>query len=347
MKKLINILLIFAFGLYLAGCDSDDNEVLPFGITRSDLKFTASGGEGKVETSLAITRTASDCEWCSVAVKGNSVTVTVAPNTELTGRNAMVQLYSDGQMVSVPVNQSGILLYAETEQILAGIPAEVQKAEITSNIDWTVSLTGADGWANATRQGDTLVVEFSANPGRPRTATAHLTAGNVVYEVALVQQGVVPLNELFLTSTDSWYFNSAKMSPVVKQYFDMANTQINEGEGERIYQMTLTQQNGLFNFGFVTVNAAGSGYESLLEFTIVGEEGTQDQIGMTFNLKGNSNGSYYYGTYSGFQYLVSLLGIQPYRLTADDSVNPTELTFTGVTNSSFSFTLSKAKVLYP
>ena len=49
MKKLINILLIFAFGLYLAGCDSDDNEVLPFGITRSDLKFTASGGEGKVK----------------------------------------------------------------------------------------------------------------------------------------------------------------------------------------------------------------------------------------------------------------------------------------------------------
>ncbi len=347
MKKLISILLIFTFGLYLTGCDSDDNEVLPFGITRSDLKFTASGGEGKVETSLAVTRTASDCEWCSVAVEGSGVRVTVAPNAELTGRNAMVQLYSGEQMVSVPVSQSGILLYAETEQILAGIPAEVQKAGIISNIDWSVSLPGAEGWVNATREGDTLVVEFLANPGRPRTATAHLTAGNVVYELTLVQQGVVPLNEIFLTSTNSWYFNSAKMSPIVKQYFDMANTQVNEGEGERIYQMTLTQQKGLFNFGFVTVNAANEGYESQLEFTIVEEEGTQDQIRMTFNLKGNNNGSYYYGNYSGFQYLVSLLGIQPYRLTADDPINPTELTFTGVTNPNFSFTLSKAQVFYP
>ena len=83
------------------------------GVSPAEVRFPAEGGSSNVEVAANYEFTA-DCDddWITVTIDGNMLNITVAPNTLIEGRTAMVMVASEGMVEYVTVKQDA----AESEE---------------------------------------------------------------------------------------------------------------------------------------------------------------------------------------------------------------------------------------
>lgn len=184
MKKLFILIL---FGIYLAGCDDDNNEPLEFSIVSSDVNIPAGGGEGTIKVSAFNDFSAvSDEEWCTVAVSANVVTVSVPSNGELVNRTTMITINSGDKTLKVPVTQAGSVFSVGAKKLVISRSGGTGQVAVTTNLDFNVSVE--DEWV--TYSVDDGVLTFTAQPNTEtgaRHTFATINSGNFNAQVEIIQ----------------------------------------------------------------------------------------------------------------------------------------------------------------
>lgn len=193
MKKL-SYLIIILLGLFTAGCDSDDTDgLLEFYILKSDVCFTAAGGDGTIDIAApgAFT-TSSTADWCTVTSAGSQLKVSVSANPELTSRTALVKITCAGETLSVPVTQAGSILILEASELTFKAVAGRYAYPIDNNVaQWQAEVPTDNDWCTASTTGDSLILTLTLNPkGTDRVTILTITTGNVSKEITLTQKGV-------------------------------------------------------------------------------------------------------------------------------------------------------------
>ncbi len=152
---------------------------------------------------------------------------------------------------------------------------------------------------------------------------------------------VIPsLNEQFVSG--NWYFAYSEISSALQPYFAMgANGSASEGE-QILYMYMGTSNDGTYSFNF-----RSGGYIGYLTYTYVltGE----DEITLSFALRGDNNGSYYYSS-CNYNYITTAIGSSAgatYKLTTDNLKSPSFITLTSTTNPARYFTLYPNLIAYP
>ncbi|MBP5714201.1 MAG: BACON domain-containing protein [Prevotella sp.] len=158
MKKLLSIMILLAGVISFTSCSNDDptyTAPAQLSLKSADAFFEAAGGTGSivVNSSEAITAT-SNVDWLTVAVSGNTVTLTVAANDRLEGRSTNVLLKSATATKEVNITQRGIIYglvegnvyqMADTDNAKISIPvAQTTNVTVASLTDWlTASFNSA------------------------------------------------------------------------------------------------------------------------------------------------------------------------------------------------------------
>lgn len=193
MKKL-SYLIIILLGLCAAGCDSDDTDGLAeFYILKSDVCFTAAGGEGTIDIAAPGTfTTSSTADWCTVTSAGSQLKVSVPANPELTSRTALVKITCAGETLSVPVTQAGSILILEASVLTYKAFAGHYAYPIGNNVaEWRVEVPAGNEWCTASANGDSLIIDLTLNTqGADREMIFSIVTGNISKEILLTQKGV-------------------------------------------------------------------------------------------------------------------------------------------------------------
>lgn len=193
MKKL-SYLIIILLGLFTAGCDSDDTDgLLEFYILKSNVCFTAAGGDGTIDIAApgAFT-TSSTADWCTVTSAGSQLKVSVSANPELTSRTALVKITCAGETLSVPVTQAGSILILEASELTFKTVAGRYAYPIGNNVaEWRVEVPTGNEWCTASANGDSLIIDLTTNTrGTDRKTILSIVTGNISKEISLTQEGV-------------------------------------------------------------------------------------------------------------------------------------------------------------
>ena len=112
MKNLYYILLSIIVCGYMASCDDNgyDTPAQQLVVTKSEVIFEALGGSSSVEVSSPNVISATvNKNWCTLTLSGNKITVSVAENASIEGRNATIEIKSGSETVYVSVAQSGFI----------------------------------------------------------------------------------------------------------------------------------------------------------------------------------------------------------------------------------------------
>lgn len=119
MKKIISLVALLAGIVFVTSCSSDDASYVPtpkLEIKSAQVLFDAEGGDGSIVLNTTGTVTATtDASWLSLAVQGNTVTVTANPNITLNGRSAVINLVSGDTQAQVTATQKGSTYGLESE----------------------------------------------------------------------------------------------------------------------------------------------------------------------------------------------------------------------------------------
>ncbi len=121
MKKIISLVALLAGIVFVTSCSSDDASYVPtpkLEIKSAQVLFDAEGGVGSIVLNTTGTVTATtDASWLSLAVQGNTVTVTANPNITLNGRSAVINLVSGDTQAQVTATQKGSVygLYSDLD----------------------------------------------------------------------------------------------------------------------------------------------------------------------------------------------------------------------------------------
>lgn len=121
MKKIISLVALLAGIVFVTSCSSDDASYVPtpkLEIKSAQVLFDAEGGDGSIVLNTTGTVTATtDASWLSLAVQGNTVTVTANPNITLNGRSAVINLASGDTQAQVTATQKGSVygLYSDLD----------------------------------------------------------------------------------------------------------------------------------------------------------------------------------------------------------------------------------------
>jgi hypothetical protein len=195
MKKIIYIMTLIA-AVFVGGCESesyrafDDTQVK---IEQSNVTFTAAGGTGTIvvaDTERSVTAT-TEQSWCKLSVSGNTITVTVEPNLDRTGRSALVTIKAKDKIQYVPVSQAPVYLRLDSYEDISFLG---KGGTVTFSYECEVPVTVvADApWVSGTVQGKEIVLKAVQNPEflSGRTTKIKIVASNSLVEVPLnISQG--------------------------------------------------------------------------------------------------------------------------------------------------------------
>lgn len=144
-------------------------------IVQNDLVFKAQGSQGTVivESEGAIEATV-DAAWCSAAVSGKTVTVTVESNESFDGRTALLTLRSGSSSRQLPIQQQGLVL--DLPLVENGHHSPIQGDVFTTTIhhDLQLTVSSAQTWIHPEVDGNELKVTVDSNIG------GHIRRGTVV-----------------------------------------------------------------------------------------------------------------------------------------------------------------------
>lgn len=202
MKKL-NILWMLIGCLWFATSCSDDDDAttVSLQVIKSDVTFTAVGATGTIEVQSTSAVTAvSDQDWCTVAVNGSVITVTVPTYTGLVGRNAVVEI-SDaiGSKARVPVSQSGGVWYVKGDDVY-GLSDEATTITlpVKSDYDYTVDMPD---WITGEKVRDGYNITLAENTtGNARKGTVVFKSQRGTKEIMFVQFGLNDIAGTYLAT---------------------------------------------------------------------------------------------------------------------------------------------------
>jgi len=166
----------------LVSCSDDDLQgYVPqtdtIRIVQNDLLFTAEGSSATVvvEADAAVSAQA-DKPWCTVAVSGTTVTVTVADNPGFDGRTALLTITAGEASRQLPVQQQGMVL--DIPLPVSGYYAPTEGTTLTATIQHSLPLavSSPDPWLHPTLDGNTLRVAVDSNQG------GHIRRGTVAFD---------------------------------------------------------------------------------------------------------------------------------------------------------------------
>lgn len=140
----------------------------------------------------------------SKSVSYNDVTEVTVKVTDNTGnsspRTATLTISGGGMTQTVNVTQYGNgYLTASTTELRFNITAYEQKVSISSNVSWTITMEGGDGWLTVTPTSKTVsgndatevTVRTEDNTSAPRTATLTISGGGLTQKVQVLQYGTL------------------------------------------------------------------------------------------------------------------------------------------------------------
>jgi hypothetical protein len=186
MKKIINFIVLSLCILSLASCKDDNSGTYNYDTTSnvkivsSDITFTAAGGNGtiQVEAPGAITASA-DQAWCTVAVSGSTVNVTVPELDKLEGRSSLITIKSGSESTSVTASQAGFIFDLSAGSSIMG---DDTQHTLTYSLRHTLPITIKQNkdWYKATLEGDSLKISYTENAtGHPRFDYLYYKCGTV------------------------------------------------------------------------------------------------------------------------------------------------------------------------
>lgn len=145
-------------------------------VVSSNVVFTAKAASGDVvfATTNGGTLTAkTKSPWAKATVNGNTVTVNVEENDDLSGRSTQLTVYNGTDSANVTVQQEGLIFRLSTASISTGDNASRQSFAITKNIDPTIEVS--QDWITTQMTDDSLIVTLKEN------ATGHVRNGYIYY----------------------------------------------------------------------------------------------------------------------------------------------------------------------
>ena len=190
MKRLlyISVLSLFCFFAFTS-CNDDENITEPGpNIEKSNVTFDAVGGSGTIVVSAKGSPTASaDKDWCSVVnISGKTVNISVPTNNDLQGRTALVSIKADGQTLTVPVTQTGVILALDNESLLFPRNESTKNVIVLKN-SLPYNVTSSESWLSYAIIGNTIEITASASTLVKREANLTLTCGSVVKKIHITQ----------------------------------------------------------------------------------------------------------------------------------------------------------------
>ena len=192
MNKIFGFLLMSCCLAGFASCDDDTEnpyaQSSPITIVSSSLSFDARADRGVARFSAPGAVTArTTASWCTAAVEGDSVVVTVEQNTTISGRSAQLLLSYGGSTEALSIIQRGVVVQLEH----SGIAVETDEASevkysLVSNVDLVITET--PDWATATLADDSITVSVMPNTtGAPRVGYVRVASGAFEDSLRIIQ----------------------------------------------------------------------------------------------------------------------------------------------------------------
>ncbi len=150
-------------------------------IVSNQLLFTAEGSTQTVAVSTDQPLTASlNADWCSAAVEGTTVSVTVQPNIAYDGRTALLTLKAGSASRQLPVQQQGAV-FGTLPASDHYMPSEGGSFVSTVRHSLPMTVTSCSDWISVSLDGERLTVTTTSNDD------GHLRRGFIVSECADVR----------------------------------------------------------------------------------------------------------------------------------------------------------------
>lgn len=170
MKRIIHVLLLASFGIWLASCEKDTGISVPearLKVTEASVIFETAGGEGyiKVETPETVTAN-SNQDWCTVSVTDKTINLNASPNTEMKGRTAVITIQSASESTTVTAVQTSAVMWIKdfaNSLLFLSEGSSVKSAVVSS---FPVTVKSKPDWIAYSFENDSLYL--TASVGGPR-----------------------------------------------------------------------------------------------------------------------------------------------------------------------------------
>lgn len=178
-------------GLVLASCDDDDttNEIPTHGlaVTSAATSFEAKGGTNDITVAQTPISAYANDDWATVAISGNTVSVTAAQNNGIETRHTTVVVKSSAQdSAVVNIDQDGMVFQLSASNLTFNDNASRSVYTVKHNLDVNIE-TKAD-WLTAVMSGDSLTISATENTtGSPRLGYVYYTSGDVTDSILVKQ----------------------------------------------------------------------------------------------------------------------------------------------------------------
>lgn len=201
MKKILSIMVLLAGVISFTSCGDDDTTYTApaqLELKSVDAFYEAAGGTGSIVVNSSETITAaSNAEWLTVAVSGNTVNLTVAANDKLEGRSTNVILKTASASKEVNISQRGII-YGIPEGNEDGVfeldDAENAKLVLPVAQSAGLKVTSKADWLTATFNEETSSIEIVAasnDDEEARTGLVEVQTGSIKEDLTIVQAAMV------------------------------------------------------------------------------------------------------------------------------------------------------------
>ncbi|MDR1671406.1 MAG: hypothetical protein LBR57_02695 [Alistipes sp.] len=239
MKYIRFISLILLSVLCFMSCDKDTSHrafmETQVTIVKSDVNFACEGGTGEilVDTGGEAVTATSNQTWCTTAVSGQTIKVTVGENYSLLSRSALITLRSGDKVNYVPVSQGPLIIKLEARELKAFGYAHTQTVAYSCAIP--ISVASDQSWLEASVSDGNIVlaIEESTEISSSRSAKVSVTAGSVSEVLSVSQNPKEPAPDVetvnaFLNlknnnGTSSRY-RISEFSPDLDKYYQALKT---------------------------------------------------------------------------------------------------------------------------
>lgn len=185
MKKLLNIAVLLALVVSIAGCRDAGYDVKPlptFEIVDAEVSFPASGGEGTIAIELLKSGTPTvsvEKDWCKATLSGNKVIINVEPNKESQSRETALTIEMKGYTRTFGIFQNGIYYYIGEDFGQLGCRKDDElRIPLTIEGEMTLGVDTCSKWVDARIDGNDLVIKaLTNNDLAPRSGFVTLEAG--------------------------------------------------------------------------------------------------------------------------------------------------------------------------
>ncbi|WP_303011867.1 BACON domain-containing protein [uncultured Bacteroides sp.] len=198
MKKIIDIFLLL-FCICIASCedDSKDNAGPKLSITGREADITAAGGNVVINLSVEGEEVESDQPWCTAAISGKVVTLTLEANTSIEGRTAIITVKGGEDEIVFPVTQpSNKVPVPEVKELLLDADATTRTVAVDHFAPFQVRIDDDVTWLDAEVVGSSVVFTTRNNyTDNALSTTVKLVSGKLESSILVVQNGIVLVPE--------------------------------------------------------------------------------------------------------------------------------------------------------